>query len=310
MNILVTGAAGFLGRHIATTLSDDGHRVYGLLHDNSPFFTRNYRELSGNILDYARMLEIIVCHEIDLVYHCAAKSIVRNCVADPLGCLSTNVLGTATVLEACRQSGRIKGVMCMESDKAYGASPVAYTEDTPLRPTAIYETSKACVSHLVATYWHNYDLPVFGVRSANLYGPYDPNRSRLVPHSLDRIRDGKMPQIVESAEEFVREFLFIDDAVSMITSLMAAAPWGQSVNIGSGITMKIGEAVNAICLACGVSPGWIVMPRSAIFTEIESQSLCCDYLRRLIGDTPCTSFADGIARTVAKEIPRRFNDAD
>lgn len=301
MNILVTGSAGFLGSKIASKCAQDGHNVYGLYHDRNTQYWAAWNTVQGNITDYHRMLELIVNFEIDQVYHCAAKSIVRNCVADPIGCIASNVLGTVTVLEACRQSGRVSGVMCMESDKAYGSSTEPYTEDTPLRPTAIYEASKSCVSHLVATYWTQYRLPVFGVRAANLYGSGDPNRSRLVPNCIDRLFAGKWPQIVEGAENFIREFLYVEDAVTFVTELMKAQPWGKSVNIGSGITMKVCDAVIEICHQFGRGPGWDTLPRKKDFTEIPVQELRCDLLWSLIGKQDVTDFRTGIEKTIKLE---------
>jgi len=301
MNILVTGSAGFLGNRLATRLATAGHTVYGLEHDRANGTSR-YNVVKGSITEYARILEILVNFEIDQVYHCASKAIVRNCVADPVGCINTNVLGTAIVLEACRQWGGVSGVMCMESDKAYGPSSEAYSEDTPLRPVAIYEASKACVSHLVATYRNNFSLPVFGVRSANLYGPHDPNRSRLVPHSIDRLNNGQRPEIVDGAEYFVREFLFVDDASTAIVKLMDAEPWGQSINIGNESKMTIRDAISVICESFGADDNFDILPRKKNFTEIPHQSVLCGKMHELTGYRPPTSFSDGIRLTVDEEM--------
>lgn len=301
MNILVTGTNGFLGKALARYLSKR-YNVVGLVHDRGPIADESYHVVQGDITKPKRMLELLVNFEIGTVYHCAARSIVRNCVSDPAGCIHTNVYGTAVLLEACRQAG-VHGVMCMESDKAYGPSDQPYTEQTPLRPTAIYEASKACVSHLVHTYYHNFGLQVFGVRAANLYGPHDPNRSRLVPHSLDRLRSGKRPQIIEGAASFVREFLHVDDAVWAITHLMSAGPWGESVNVGSGITHAIEDAVKIICDTYpGEYQGYDIVPRKATFTEIPFQQLYCNRMTQLIKWTPAIDFQRGIELTLEAEV--------
>ncbi len=279
--ILVTGAGGFLGARLAVRLSEHHRCVYGLLHDRivkSSF----WQPLQGDITDYRRMLEIIVDHEIDQIYHCAAKSIVRNCRVDPVGCFYTNVTGTATVLEAARQSERIQGVMCMESDKAYGNGPTPYLETQVLQPGSVYEASKACVSQLVQSYWRNYDVPVYGIRSANIYGPGDKQTSRLIPNVILRLLDGKRPQITEGAWQFVREFIYLDDAITYLMALMDTEPWGESFNIGTGEALTIKTAVKIICEAMGKPFDIEEMPRPATLKEIPVQVLSLGKLKQRV----------------------------
>lgn len=272
MNILVTGAAGFLGSHLVRHLGAEGeHVVHGLEHD-----VRRCGYLRGDVTDYARMLEIIVDREIDQIYHCAAKSVVRNCRLDPIGCFETNVLGTVTLLEAARQSERVQGIMVMESDKSYGPGPVPYREDQALVPEGVYEASKACVSHVVRAYHKNYGLPVFSVRSANVYGPGDPNMSRLIPNTITRLLRGEQPQLTEGAEEFKREFIYVDDWRRLVVQLMAAGPWGEAINVGTGVTYALRHVVDIICDLMRCSRSVLLWPKPDTLLEIPKQQLCLD----------------------------------
>lgn len=297
MNIFVTGSGGFLGRRLTSTLGRE-HTVYGLIHDKQPW-PEHWKPINGDIKDYRRMAEIMVDCEINHVYHLAAKSIVRNCKADPIGCFHTNVLGTVNVLEAARNCDSVIGVMLAESDKSYGIGPTPYVETQPLIPGGIYEASKACVSHLATAYWYNFQLPVFTVRSANVYGPGDENMTRLIPNTITRILRNKPPRITTGASDFRRELFYVDDFVSTVTALMEEKPWGEAFNVGSGEVMTVAEIVKLIrdlmCEDSRIVEEWC-KPNGLV--EIPTQSLCLDKLHALLPDHHCLPLKDGLQRTI------------
>ena len=300
--ILVTGAAGFIGSHVAQRLVVDGHAVFGLIHDQMPpEDATGWNPVNGDVGDYPRLLELIVNCEIDEIYHFAARSIVRNCRLDPLGCFTANVLGTVAVLEAARQAEHVKGILVMESDKAYGPGPTPYREDQALVPEGIYEASKACVSHLVRAYHKNYNLPVFGVRSANVYGPGDPNRSRLIPQTICCLLEGQRPKIVKGAERYEREFIYIDDFVDYALALMQKGPWGRSVNVGGGGRSTVKGVIKELFRLKKKHYSVEVVPRAESFTEIRAQSLNCDLLGELVPHIIPRSLALGLALTLKAE---------
>ncbi len=282
MNILVTGAAGFIGGHLCKYLSSQ-HRVYGLYHDAPPRSVV-WDSRKGDVTDLDRMLELVVNLEIDQVYHLAARSIVRNCCHDPLGCFRVNILGTATVLEACRQSGRVRGIMCMESDKSYGPGLVPYRESQPLQPAGIYEASKASAGHVASSYYKNYGVPVFSVRSANVYGPCDPNSSRLIPNTVLRLRKGLPPQVTPGADDFLREFIHVDDFTYIVERLMEVSPWGEAINVGSGITATVSQVVELICKAMDKPYQLETAQKQNNLVEIPKQWLDLTKLHTLLSD--------------------------
>ncbi len=296
MNILITGSGGFIGRRLASTLGRE-HTVYGLIHDKQPW-PSHWKPINGDIKDYRRMAEIMVDCEIDHVYHLAAKSIVRNCKADPIGCFHANVLGTVNVLEAARNCDSVTGVMCAESDKAYGAGPTPYREDQALMPSSVYEASKACVSHIARTYFHNYQLPVFTVRSANVYGPGDENMTRLIPNTITRLLRGKPPRITTGASDFRRELFYVDDFVSTVTALMEKKPWGEAFNTGSGEVMTVAEIAGFICELMGKDAATEEWYKPNGLVEIPEQSLCLDKLHALLPERHCLPLKDGLQRTI------------
>lgn len=298
MNILVTGAGGFISSHLAKHLAEQGHRVTGTVHDKLPMLPcDDVQYIDLNVCNYARVLEVVVNEEIEQIYHLAAKSIVSNANQDPVGCFTTNVIGTANILEAARQSGRVQGIAVWESDKAYGPSMQPYRETDRLCPAGIYEASKSCVSHLVTSYHATYDLPVFGIRSANVYG-VDHNSSRIIPRTITRLLDHEKPVITEGADNFLREYIYIDDETDIAIKLMDAQPWGQSVNVGSGCCATVLQVIFAICDIMDHPREYQILPRNRSFVEIPSQQLNLALLDRLISRSPPTPLHEGLVKTI------------
>ena len=199
-NVLITGIAGFLGPHIAKLLIDKGANIIGGVHDfkRTSFYSIEEIDQSTTVADIDinnidRIKEVITNYEVHYIFHCAAHSIVKNCINNPIGAFQANIIGTANVLEAARQVGGVEGIMCMESDKSYGSfdkNELPYKEDQGIKPTNVYEVSKACSGLIATAYMHNYNIPIYTVRAANLYGPGDMNISRLIPGSILRLLNG------------------------------------------------------------------------------------------------------------------------
>lgn len=298
MNILITGAAGFIGQNLAEHFAKEtGDLLFCLRHDR-PVVEIYGNILIGDVCDLRRMQEIIVYHEIDQIYHLAAKSIVRDCIADPIGCFRANVLGTVTVLEAARLSGRIRGVLCAESDKSYGPGPVPYREDQALVPKAIYEASKACVAHVASAYWHNYGVPVVTVRTANVYGERDPNRTRLVPNTILQLLDGKPPQITAGAADFRREFVYVGDVCEAYRRVLESGRWGEAFNVGSGECLTVREAIGAIGRAMDSEQKPEDWAKPTALVEIADQYLDLTKLRTVWTDYAPRRMADVLPQII------------
>ena len=299
MNVFVTGAGGFIASNLLGHLECQGHNLTALYHDRIFDVDGECDQVRGDICDFPRMLEIIVDHEIDQIYHLGSKAIVRNCIMDPIGCFRTNVIGTVTVLEAARRSERVQGIVCAESDKSYGSGPVPYRESQALHPQAVYEASKACVSHVCAAYWHNYGLPVCSTRFSNVYGQGDPNRSRLVPRTILRLLNGEQPQITAGADKYRREWIHISDACEAYLRIMDAGPWGQAVNVGTGEIHTVGETVKLICEAMGqpdAMPEEWVKPEKLV--EIQDQYLSLEKLGSIWPDYEPRTMVEMLPETI------------
>lgn len=308
--VLVTGASGFLGPHIIAELLKRGANVVGLDHDIKRFsylqlegLDRQIDMASGNITDLEDMNRVVGDYEVRYVFHCAADAIVRKCATDPVGAFRTNIMGTARLLEACRLVGTVKGVMCMESDKSYGSfdpKDLPYREDQALKPSNVYEVSKACAGLVAKAYDNNYDLPTYTIRGANLYGPGDMNLSRLIPGSILRILDGEPPVLYGGVENYIRELIYVKDGASAIVQLMEKIEHtrGHAINVGSGSTHRVGDVISEVCRAMGSSLEPRIVEREVRFKEIEKQWLDLTKLRGFLPDFSPADLEEGLAETV------------
>lgn len=316
--VLVTGASGFLGGHVVERLLARGAEVVGLVHDTHKDSYVKFQGLpvqhmvNGDITSLADMTRIIADYEIEYVFHLAADPIVRKCSLDPVGCFDTNIMGTAMVLEASRTVGTVKGILCMESDKSYGsfdAHDLPYREDQALKPTAVYEVSKACAGLIAKAYDCNYDLPTYTIRGANLYGPGDMNLSRLLPGSILKILAGNPPVLYGGVGNYVREFIYVADAAEIVCQLMEKIDdtRGHAINLGSGETFRISDLMDQTCEALDSPLRPEIVEKQGSFHEIEKQWLDLTKLRSFIPDYDYVKMEDGLRMTV--DWYKKFNDA-
>jgi CDP-glucose 4,6-dehydratase len=307
--VLVTGATGFLGGHVVERLLSREAEVVGLVHDHHKVCYLNLENINvshtaqGDITDVGSIRRIIADYEVEYVFHLAADPIVRKCILDPVGCFETNILGTAKVLEACRQVGTVKGVLCMESDKAYGSfdsEDLPYREDQALKPSNVYEVSKACAGYVSKAYDSNYDLPTFTIRGANLYGPGDMNVSRIMPGSILRVLKGERPVLYGGVGDYIREFIYVYDAAEVCVQLMEQIDKvrGLPINLGTGDVHRVSDVMETLCSLMGTDLKPQIVEKANEFKEIEEQKLDLTRLRSFIPDYSFLTIEQGLRNTI------------
>ena len=309
-NVLITGAAGFLAPHIAKVLVEKGANVICGVHDlkkTSFYSIEGIDKLTTvaifDINNIDRIKEVINNYEINYIFHCAAHSIVKNCINNPVGAFQANIIGTANVLEAARLVGGVEGIMCMESDKSYGSfddNELPYKEDQGIKPTNVYEVSKACSGLVAAAYMHNYSIPIFTVRAANLYGPGDMNISRLIPGSILRLLNNESPVLYSGVADYIREFLYIDDAANAIIKLMENIEITKSeiYNIGSNSVHKISEVLDMMAGKLPDGPDVKIVDKNILFKEIEEQYVDYSKLMKVVSDYSPIALDEGLDATI------------
>jgi len=302
MTVLTTGAGGFVGRHLVRALVADGIEVVGTYRD-----TDDRRKpvpglgVYGDLRDASFCRRIVTDYEVDTIYHLAAHSIVSVCAEAPDVALDVAVMGTANLLEAVRNVKRPIRVVVSTSDKVFGSAPSPYTEETPLDPRGAYEASKACQDIVARMYRHEYGLDVTVVRVVNIYGPDDPNPSRVVPRTLARLKAGKPPVINAGAHRMLRQYVYVDDLVAALR-LVVAYKEGNTVCVGSpDPPMSAADVIKILREVWTEVTGQSVLDelehRDGGFREIETQTVD-DSLLRAAGWEPKVSFLEGARRII------------
>jgi CDP-glucose 4,6-dehydratase len=308
---LVTGGRGFAGAWLARTLLDRGDEVACFdrtpLPDGRPSTLQllgleaDVRDFEGDLRDGEAVRRAISEAGVDTVFHLAAQVLVHTAAASPEPTFDSNVRGTWTVLEACREHG-VQRVVVASSDKAYGAhEELPYREEFALQPTAPYEASKAAADLIARSYWPSYGLPVAVTRFANLYGGGDTNWSRLVPEAVTAAVDGRRP-ILRSDGSPERDFLYVEDAARAYLAIADALDRdevrGEAFNAGGGSPHAVGEVVSMIARLAdtGVEPD--IQGTGNPEGEIDRQFVDPSKLKATTGWSPAVELEEGLGRTI------------
>ncbi len=305
--ILVTGATGLLGSHLVQTLIDLGAEVVTLIRDRppaSPFFIWNLADRStvvqGDTRDERLLFRILTEYQVDLVFHLAAQTIVRDARENPAETFDVNLMGTVRLLEATRRTGREIRVVAASSDKAYGpAQDLPYTEETPLRPEHPYDASKACADLAAVAFAKTYDLPIAVTRCGNLFGGGDLNWNRLVPGTIRSVLKKESP-VIRSDGHAVRDYLYVKDAVIAYLNLAFALSReeirGETFNFSNEDPREVLEVVKEILAIAGhpdLEPTILDLAKD----EIPAQQLSSGKAHRLLGFSSRLSLAEGLRET-------------
>ena len=261
--LLITGGAGFIGSHVVRrmVLEYPDYRILNLDQltyagnlenlvdiESSP----NYRFVRGNINDAEFIGELFRENEIHGVIHLAAESHVDRSIANPMEFIHTNILGTVTLLNACKaqwEGKKDRLFYHISTDEVYGSlgSEGLFTETTPYDPRSPYSASKASSDHLVRAYYHTYGMPVVLTNCSNNYGP-NQFPEKLIPLAINNIIQMK-PIPVYGKGENVRDWLHVEDHARAIDLVFHQGVNGRTYNIGG---LNEWRNIDLIRLLCGI----------------------------------------------------------
>ena len=319
-NILVTGGAGFIGsnfvhhmlkNHDYNIINIDALTYAGNLDtlrdvENDP----RYTFVKADIRDRAALTEIFETYDIDTVVNFAAESHVDRSITEPEIFLTTNVIGTQTLLDVAKRFWKLApddkyardyrdGVKYLQvsTDEVYGAlgKTGMFEETTPLSPNSPYSASKASADMVVRAYHETFGMPVNITRCSNNYGPYQ-FPEKLIPLMINNCKTGK-PLPVYGDGMQIRDWLHVSDHCAAIDTVLHKGADGEVYNIGGNNEKANIEIVRLIIKTLGKSEDLIQYVKDRPGHD-RRYAICNTKITTQLGWAPAYTFEQGIAETI------------
>jgi UDP-glucuronate 4-epimerase len=325
--ILVTGAAGFIGYHVARRLAEAGRPVVGIDNLNAYYDPAlkqarlaqlatfpSFRFIECDLIGRAPLADLFAMYHFKLVVHLAAQPGVRHSLTDPHAYLDSNLAGFLNLLEGCRQA-KSRHLLYASSSSVYGANtntPSCVTDNAD-HPLNLYGATKKANELMAHAYAHLFGIPMTGLRFFTVYGPWGrPDMAMWM--FTEAVHSGK-PVRLYNHGRMRRDFTYIDDVTEAVVRLVdqpaapdpawsgetpnpatSAAPW-RVYNIGNHTPVEVTELLRLVEEAVG---------RPAIREPLPMQpgeilETCADVagLKAAIGFSPTTPIAEGVRRFVS-----------
>ncbi len=312
MNFLLTGAAGFIGSHVADALLAEGHAVVGV--DNlDPYYDvarkeANLEEIDAadhagtfdfhrtDIRDRGEIAALFSDRTFDSVVHLAAMAGVRNSIDHPDVYWSVNLDGTRNLLENLVTSGGPKNFVFASTSSVYGATEqIPFVESDPCdRPMVPYSASKRAAELMGYSYHNLYDVNFTAVRFFTVYGPRG-RPDMMAFKVLDSIYNGTTVPL-NNGGDMSRDWTFISDIVSGVVAAALRPSGYQVVNLGRGEPVSLSDFVAMIEKAVGKSAHFEDAPIPQ--GDIKSTHADVSRARRLLDYDPEVSVEEGVQRFV------------
>ncbi|RAI43600.1 NAD-dependent epimerase [Rhodoplanes roseus] len=325
--ILVTGAAGFIGFHVARRLLQQGRRVVGLDNLNAYYDPalkqarvealerfEDFHFLRLDLADRAAVADLFARERFPVVVHLAAQAGVRHSLVDPFAYLDANLAGFLSVLEGCRHHG-CRHLLYASSSSVYGANtsvPFA-TDQNVDHPLSLYGATKKANELMAHSYSHLFGLPATGLRFFTVYGPWGrPDMAMWL--FTDAIARGEPIKLFNHGQ-MKRDFTYVDDVTEAVVRLVdhvpqgdpgwsgdapdpasSRAPW-RVYNIGNNSPVAVPEVVRLIEEALGRPAVREMLPMQP--GDVPETCANVDDLMAAVGFRPATPIEEGVARFVA-----------
>jgi len=306
VNVLVTGADGFIGSHLVEMLDSKGYQVRALSQYNS-FNNWGWLEvinckdkiniLTGDIRDphYCRN----VMKDVNIVFHLAALIAIPYSYVAPSSYVDTNISGTLNICQAAKENGNIR-VIHTSTSEVYGtAQYVPIDEKHPLQPQSPYSASKIAADMIAMSFYNAFNLPVTVARPFNTYGPRQSARA-VIPTIITQIANG-VKEIKLGDTSPTRDFNYVEDICRGFLAIAENNQTiGETINIGSNSEISIGSALELI-KELMKSDIRLVTDKERLRPEkSEVFRLCCDNtkIEKLTGFKPKIDIKEGLQRTI------------
>ena len=323
MSIFVTGAAGFIGFHLAKKLLDEGYEVKGLDSLNNYYDInlkearlnylkqhKNFSFTKGNLED-SELLSKVIDNNIDTIYHLAAQAGVRYSLSNPTSYVDSNLLGFVNLMETIKQTESVKHTIFASSSSVYGLTKneVFKETDEVNHPVSLYAASKRANELFAHSYSNMYGMPLTGVRFFTVYGPW--GRPDMALFKFTKAIIENKPLDLFNNGSMSRDFTYVDDVVEGLFLLKNKIPSKSSeekltcdvgyapyslLNIGCSSPIDLLSFIKIIEEKIGKKA--ILNPKPMQKGDVERTFADTDKLNELTGFKPKTTVEEGVSRFV------------
>ncbi|WP_294488778.1 NAD-dependent epimerase [uncultured Mailhella sp.] len=324
MNILVTGAAGFIGYFLSRRLLDMGHSVTGIDEINDYYSPRlktarlarlgvtgetdyavcaksashpGFRFVRLRLEDREGLEKLFAEGAFDVAVNLAGQAGVRYSLENPFSYVESNVYGFVNLLECCRRHP-VKHLLFASSSSVYGGNEkTPFSEEDPVNtPVSLYAATKRCDELMAHVYAHLYRIPSTGLRFFTVYGPW--GRPDMAPVLFAKAILAGKPIKVFNNGNLSRDFTYIDDIIESVVRLIDHAPEGpvptDIYNVGCGHPMALMDFISILEESLGRKAEKIMMPMQK--GDVYQTWADTSKLQKLTGFAPATPLAEGIRR--------------
>ena len=260
-NILITGGAGFIGSHLVkffvknypkySIINLDKLTYAGNLNNLKEIESEpNYRFIKQDICDFQKIKKILRNYKIDSIINLAAESHVDKSIKDPFSFANTNVMGTLSLLQACKNywGDELSNKLFyhVSTDEVYGSldEKGLFSENSPYNPHSPYSASKASSDHFVRAFHDTYKFPIVISNCSNNYGPLQ-YPEKFIPLLINNIINNKSIPIYGDGKN-IRDWLYVEDHVMAIDLIFHKSKIGKSYNIGGNNEISNNEIANIL----------------------------------------------------------------
>ena len=298
---MVTGGAGFVGRHLVAKLLHDGHNI--TIFDNFSSSSKNdvvhllengVNLVTGDILDYDLLLKSMSNY--DFVIHLAAQTSVEQSIVDPETTIDINVEGTVNVLKSCVKTN-VKGLISTSTAAVYGSSPTPISETSQPNPISSYGASKLVTEYNLQAFSRFFGLNCISLRLFNVYGNGQSSEAGVVRKFLKKISKDVPLEIFGDGMQ-TRDFVCISDVIEAFYCAIRNIDTkrGKIYNIGSGSATSINEL--ASLLISSKEKDLQVIHKPALEGEIKDSKADISLVENDIGYSPQVSLSNWLANLV------------
>lgn len=317
-NILITGGAGFIGSHVIR-LFVKKYPDYQIINLDSLTYAGNlknltdvehepnYRFVKCDLRDKNALETIFINENITDIIHLAAESHVDRSISGPMDFITTNIVGTANLLDIARShwTGTAHVFYHISTDEVFGSLGETgfFSETTAYDPRSPYSASKASSDHLVRAFGHTYGLPIKLSNCSNNYGSHQ-FPEKLIPLMIDHIKQNK-PLPVYGTGQNVRDWLWVDDHARAIDTIFHFGKVGESYNVGGWNEWTNIDLVHLLCRLMDEKLGRPEGTSAKLITYVKDRAghdlryaIDATKIKADLGWEPTLQFEEGLSKTI------------